>query len=298
MRRDGSGTLSRHGLGIGAFLAPVLILYVAFFIYPLFFIGITSLMEWTGISKAQFVGLENYKRLFSDATFILGVRNNLIWAFASGFIQIPLATLVALILARRVRFWKFLRTLYFLPNVISAVALAMLWKAIYNPTYGLLNGLLGLVGIQGHNWLGDTATALTAVIAQSVLYIGYFMIIILAAITNIPDSLYEAAEIDGASVIQQTFRITLPMITGTLVTSITLAMAYGMRHFEATFLMTGGGPAYATTTMGIQLYNKMDAFRYGEASAIGAILILLGTVLIVVIRSLLSKNDPMAEAAQ
>ncbi len=298
MRRDGSTFSGRHRLGIGIFLAPVLILYVAFFLYPLCFISITSLMEWTGISKAQFVGLENYKKLFSDSTFTMGIRNNFIWAFASGFIQIPLATLVALILARKPPLWKFLRTLYFLPNVISAVALAMLWKAIYNPAYGLLNGLLSLLGLPGHNWLGDTATALTAVIAQSVLYIGYFMIIILAAITNIPDSLYEAAEIDGASVVQQTFRITLPMISGTLVTSITLAMAYGMRHFEATFLMTGGGPAYATTTMGIQLYNKMDAFRYGEASAIGAILILLGTVLIVLIRSLLSKNDPMAEAAQ
>lgn len=298
MRRGGSGPSGRNGLGIVVFLAPVLVLYAAFFIYPLFFIGFTSLMEWNGISSARFVGLENYGRLFSDATFKLGIRNNFIWAFASGFIQIPLATLVALILARKVRFWKFLRTLYFLPNVISAVALAMLWKAIYNPSYGLLNGLLALAGLPPHNWLGDTATALPAVIAQSVLYIGYFMIIILAAITTIPDSLYEAAEIDGASVIQQTFKITIPMITGTLVTSITLAMAYGMRHFEATFLMTGGGPAYATTTMGIQLYNKMDAFRYGEASAIGAILILLGTVLIVAIRSLLSKNDPMSEAAQ
>ncbi|WP_304223481.1 carbohydrate ABC transporter permease [Gracilinema caldarium] len=298
MRRGGSGPSGRNGLGIVVFLAPVLVLYAAFFIYPLFFIGFTSLMEWNGISSARFVGLENYGRLFSDATFKLGIRNNFIWAFASGFIQIPLATLVALILARKVRFWKFLRTLYFLPNVISAVALAMLWKAIYNPSYGLLNGLLALAGLGPHNWLGDTATALPAVITQSVLYIGYFMIIILAAITTIPDSLYEAAEIDGASVIQQTFKITIPMITGTLVTSITLAMAYGMRHFEATFLMTGGGPAYATTTMGIQLYNKMDAFRYGEASAIGAILILLGTVLIVAIRALLSKNDPMSEAAQ
>ncbi|MCA1948981.1 MAG: sugar ABC transporter permease, partial [Treponema sp.] len=231
MRRGGSGCSGRNGLGIVVFLAPVLVLYAAFFIYPLFFIGFTSLMEWNGISSARFVGLENYGRLFSDATFKLGVRNNFIWAFASGFIQIPLATLVALILARKVRFWKFLRTLYFLPNVISAVALAMLWKAIYNPTYGLLNGFLALAGLGPHNWLGDTATALPAVIAQSVLYIGYFMIIILAAITTIPDSLYEAAEIDGASVIQQTFKITIPMITGTLVTSITLAMAYGMRHF-------------------------------------------------------------------
>jgi raffinose/stachyose/melibiose transport system permease protein len=304
MLRNGGGTRNRglkkpgNKLGIAVFLAPVLILYVLFFLYPLGFIAVTSFMTWNGISAPTFAGVTNYLSLAVDGTFRLGVRNNLIWAFASGFIQIPLATLVALILARRPPFWRFLRTVYFLPNVISSVALAMMWTAMYNPAYGLLNGLIKLFGGVPHNWLGDTSTALTAVIAQSVIYIGYFMIIILAAVTSISESLYEAAEIDGASVLQQELRITLPMIRGTLVTAVTLAMAYGMRHFEATFLMTGGGPAYATTTMGIQLYNKMDAFKYGEASAIGAVLIFFGTVVIVLIRAFLSKGDPMAEAEQ
>lgn len=296
----GNGRRAAGGfrIGIALFLAPVLVLYVLFFLYPIGFVAVTSLMDWSGLSSPKFVGFANYGALFSDATFTLGVKNNIVWALASGFIQIPLATLAALILARRPFGWKFLRTVYFLPNVISAVALAMMWTAVYNPSYGLLNGFLSFFGVPAHNWLGDTATALTAVIAQSVIYIGYFMIIILAAITSIPESLYEAAEIDGATVFQQQFKITLPMIRGTLVTSVTLAMAYGMRHFEATFLMTGGGPAHSTTTMGIQLYNKMDAFKYGEASAVGAVLILLGTVVIVLIRSLLAKGDPLAEAAQ
>jgi raffinose/stachyose/melibiose transport system permease protein len=284
--------------GIALFLAPVLILYSLFFLYPILSVAATSLMDWSGLSSPKFIGLSNYASLFADGTFRLGVRNNVVWALASGFIQIPLATLVALLLARQPAGWRFLRTVYFLPNVISAVALAMMWTAVYNPSYGLLNGFLSFFGVPAHNWLGDTATALAAVIAQTVIYIGYFMIIILAAITSIPESLFEAAEIDGASVLQQQFKITLPMIRGTLVTSVTLAMAYGMRHFEATFLMTGGGPAHATTTMGIQLYNKMDAFKYGEASAVGAVLILLGTVVIVLIRTFLAKGDPLAESAQ
>jgi len=298
MSRGGSGGNRARYLGIAAFLAPVLVLYLLFFLYPIVFVGATSLFSWSGISDPEFIGFSNYVSLFTDETFLLGIKNNIIWALASGFVQIPLATLVALLLSRRPVAWQFLRTVYFLPNVISAVALAMLWKAMYNPGYGLLNGLLAFFGVSPHNWLGDTSTALVAVIAQSVVYIGYFMIIILAAVTSIPESLYEAAKIDGANVLCQDFCITLPMIRGTLVTSVTLAMAYGMRHFEATFLMTGGGPAHSTTTMGIQLYNKMDAFKYGEASAVGAVLILLGTVLIVFIRSILNRGDPMAESAQ
>jgi len=280
------------------FLVPVAFLYICFFIFPLGFVLSTSVMKWNGISAMEFVGLGNYKKLLTDETFLLSIKNNIIWALSGGFIQIPLATMVALILARKPVGWKMLRTIYFLPNIISAVAIAMMWKAIYNPMYGFLNAFLELFGIEGHNWLGEIGTALPSIIAQTVLYIGYFMIIILAATTTIPKSFYEAADIDGCSILQQEWYITLPMIRGILVTAITLAMAYGMRHFEATFLMTNGGPAHSTSVMGLILYHKMDAFRLGEANATGTILIFLGTVVIVFIRKLLSRGDAGADSVQ
>jgi raffinose/stachyose/melibiose transport system permease protein len=205
---------------------------------------------------------------------------------------------VALILARKPYGWRTLRTIYFLPNIISAVAIAMMWKAIYNPIYGFLNAFLALFGSEGHNWLGEIETALPSIITQQVLYIGYFMIIILAATTTIPKSYYEAADIDGCSTLQQEWYITLPMIRGILITTITLAMAYGMRHFEATFLMTNGGPAHSTSVMGLVLYHKMDAFRYGEANATGTILIFLGTLVIVFIRKILTRTDSGADTVQ
>ncbi|HOX47755.1 MAG TPA: sugar ABC transporter permease [Spirochaetales bacterium] len=287
-----------NALKIALFLAPVLVLFAAFFAYPFVFTIAASLTKWRGIGAMRFIGFGNFGKLLGDQTFRLAIRNNVVWALASGFVQVPLAVLVALILAREPRGWKVLRTVYFLPNVISTVALAMVWTAMYNPQYGALNGLRELLGLEARNWLGDPATALPAVILQGVLYIGYFMIIILAAAMNIPRELYEAAEIDGATTLQQEFRITLPMLRGSIVTAMTLAMAYGMRHFEATYLMTGGGPAYSTTTMGIDLFLKMDALRYSEASAAGVILIVLGTVVIVAIRRLLGRTDPMAEAGQ
>ena len=281
------------------YMLPLALFFFAFFIFPLAFNVYTSMMKWKGGGEMTWNNFANYGKLLHDDTFLLSMKNNLIWALSQGFIQIPLATIVALILARNPRGWKLMRTIYFLPNVISTVAIAKVWTALYNPQFGVINGILNALGIDaGRNWLGDMSTALPAIILMTVIYIGYFMIIILASIMNIPKELYEAAEIDGATKIQQEFRITIPMIRGTLATAITLAMAYGMRHFETTYLMTGGGPAYSTSTMGIALYLKMDALRYGEASAAGIILILLGTLVIVAIRRALGKSDPMTEAAQ
>jgi raffinose/stachyose/melibiose transport system permease protein len=116
----------------------------------------TSLTEWNGVTAPEFIGLGNYVELFGNSTFIGSIRNNLIWALSLGFIQIPLATLVAMILARKPAGWRLLRTVYFLPNVISQVALAMLWMAIYNAEYGILNQLLTGIGLEGwtQNWLG------------------------------------------------------------------------------------------------------------------------------------------------
>jgi len=294
MRRHGNRNL---GL-IALFLAPALLLFAAFFLYPLGFTLVTSLMRWKGGGGMSPNGLANYAKLLGDSSFRLAMRNNAIWALASGFVQVPLAALVAMILARGPRGWRLLRTIYFLPNVISTVALAMVWVTLYNPQYGAFKALLGLVGLPARHWLGDPSTALAAVILQTVVYIGYYMIILLAAALSIPRELYEAAQIDGASTLIQELRITLPMLRGSLATCVTLAMAYGMRHFESTFLMTGGGPAYSTSTMGIALYLKMDALRYGEASAAGMILILLGTVLVAALRRALGRGDPLAEAAQ
>ena len=293
-------TLHKYWKGIVLFLLPALILYGAFFIYPLSFVFSVSFTEWNGITAPRFVGVLNFIDLVMNKTFRISVKNNFIWALSLGFLQIALAAVVAMILTRRPRGWRVLRTIYFLPNVISQIAIAMMWMAIYNSDHGILNQILTGIGLEHwtHNWLGEIETALPAIIMQQVLYIGYFMIIILAATMSIPTSFYEAAEIDGANVWRQEIHITLPMIRGILITAMTLAIAYGMRHFEATFLMTGGGPANSTSVMGLMLYKMTGHLNYGRANAIGAVLILLGGVVIVTIRSLLGRTDIGAEAVQ
>lgn len=292
---------SRRGnrVGILLFLAPVLVLFTMYFIYPLGFVFVTSTLEWNGISAPQFVGLQNFIDNFSNATVQISLRNNVIWLLALGFVQIGLAALVALLLARKPRGWRFLRTAYFLPNVISQVAIAMMWAALYNAEYGAINQFLESIGLEHltRNWLGEIGTALPAILIQQVLYIGYFMIIILAATMSIPRSFYEAADMDGASVLQQEIFITLPMIRDILVTAMTLAMAYGLRHFEATFLLTNGGPANSTSVLGIRLYRELSSLDYGHANAIGATLVMLGAVTIVIVRAVGRRGDA-AESVQ
>lgn len=287
-------------MGILLFLLPVLTLYVMYFLWPLGFIFITSTLKWNGVSPPEFLGAGNYIDNFRNSTFLLSLKNSIIWLFSNGILQIGMAAVVALILARRPRGWRFLRTVYFLPNVISQVAIAMMWRALYNAEYGAINQFLVKIGLEHltRNWLGEIGTALPAVIVQQIFYIGYFMIIILASVMTIPDSLYEAAEIDGASVLQQELHITIPMIKEILVTAVTLAMAYGLRHFEATFLLTDGGPANRTSVLGIMLYKRLGALRYGRAASISATLVILGLIMIVLIRGTVGRRSSADELSQ
>ncbi|MFP4331600.1 MAG: carbohydrate ABC transporter permease [Spirochaetaceae bacterium] len=286
-------------VGIVVFLMPVLVLYTMYFIYPLGFVFVTSTLDWNGISAPEFVGLQNFVDNFQDRTIQISLRNNFVWLFALGFVQIGLAALVAILLARKPKGWRFLRTVYFLPNVISQVAIAMMWAALYNAEYGAINAFLELIGLEGatRNWLGEIPTALPAILVQQVFYIGYFMIIILASTMSVPESFYEAAEMDGANVLQQELYITLPMIKDILITTMTLAMAYGLRHFEATFLLTNGGPANSTSVLGIQLYKMLSYLDYGHANAVGASLVILGVLMIVTIR-FLGRRSSAADRVQ
>lgn len=283
--------------GIILFLLPIGVMYTTFFIYPFGFVFFSSLTDWNGISPMEFQGLKNYIKLLQSSTTQIAIRNNIFWALSLGFLQVGFAAIIAFILAREPRFWKSLRTIYFVPKVISMVAIAMLWKAVYNAEYGALNAVLSmLTGHEwGHNWLGSFATALPAIIAQEVMYIGYFMIIIVAGVMSIPKTFYEAAEIDGATVLQQERLITIPMVWGIIVTAMTLAMAYGLRHFEATFLMTGGGPGHSTTTLALSMYDKIGARKLGQASALGSLLVVIGFTVIVTLSKTLGKKSLTGE---
>lgn len=291
---------NKNKVWIVLFLLPVGLLITAFFVYPIVFLIILSFMEWNGIQPMSFVGLSNFTDIFSNSVFQTSIKNNLIWALSAAFLQIPLALLLALVLTRAPRGWKFFRTVYFLPNVISLVALAMMWSALYNPEFGLVNYLLEALGAGhlGRNWLGEIDTALPAVIFSYQIYVGYFMVIILAGTLSIPKEYYEAAVIDGASVLQQEMYITLPAIRGIIVTAGTLAVAFALRQFETTFLMTAGGPANQTPVLGLFMYRRMAGLQYGRAAATGVLLIVLGIVVLSGLQRVFGKSDAVSDSQQ
>ena len=277
---------------IVTFLLPVLTLFVVFYIVPLFSIGYMSFFAWDGINEGVFHGFANYTRIFGDKVFWRSLQNNVTWAFAAVFIQVPLALLMALIFSHKPqpRGWRFFRTVYFLPQVISGIAIATLWSSVYNSEFGLLNGFLRIIGMGEHakNWLGNPSTAFICVLGYGLFYIGYYMVIMMAGITDIDECYYEAATIDGASQIQTAIHITIPLIRYSLLTCVTLAAVFGLRTFEQIYLLTNGGPANRTSVLVLYLYNQMRKNNYGGANATSVMLILTGAMVIFLIRALFS----------
>lgn len=284
-------------IGIILFLIPAMLLFVTFFVFPIGYVAVMSLFSWNGMTTPQWNNFGNYLAIFEDKYFWLSLRNNVIWAIAAVLIQVPLALLMALILSQKVKGWKIFRTIYFLPQVISGIAIASMWSAIYNSEYGLLNGILHLVGLDSlaTNWLGNTATAFPCVLGYGLFYVGYYMVILMSGISSVDESYYEAAKIDGANRFQVAFHVTIPMIKYSLMTATTLAAVFGLRTFEQVYLLTNGGPAHRTSVLVLYLYNQMRDNDYGGANASSIMLILTGAVVIMSIRMFFEWKEKKEE---
>lgn len=269
-------------LQIALYLLPALLLVTLFFSIPLVVVFGLSSTEWVGIGMPHFVGLANYSRLFSDQAFLLAIRNTIVWVAVGTFIHTPLCILVAVVVARRPRGWKIFRTILFLPNIISATALALLWYFVFHVSLGLVNGSLDLLGLKSltRNWLFDPSTALGTTLTPWVLYIGFGMVLFLTQISTIPSEYYEAAELDGAATFRQDWSITIPLIRRAIALQLIFVVGYALRSFEYPFIMTSGGPANSSMTLSLYIYRQMmTANQYGLAMAAGVVTIVIGVVL-------------------
>ena len=274
------------------FITPAISLFLLFFIIPILFLFITSFTNWDGIS-AEFIGIDNYVKLLNNKTFIRSIINNLYWCLTAAFITVPLALIIALLLAHRSRGWKVFRTILFIPQVVSSAAIALLWLALYNSEYGLVNYLLDYIGLseyKNHNWLGSLSTAQPALIAFSLCYVGYFMVIMLAKTAGISDDYYDAATIDGASQFQKDLHITAPLIKSTFFLCIILAVIFNLRQFEFVYLMTNGGPANRTSVLVLYIWKELSIQRLGLGNAAGVIMIVIGAILLIIMRKILKSE--------
>jgi len=272
------------------FLSPALVLIGIFFFLPVAASLLLSVTDFDiyGVADplaTRFVGFRNYSRLLATPDFWNALKNTLYFAFVGGPLTIAVSLGAALLLnSKLVRFKGLFRTIYFTPFVTTLVAVAIVWRYLYHTQYGLFNFVLGKFGVSPIDWLGDPHWAMPAIILMAVWKsFGYNMLIFIAGLQAIPEELYDAAEIDGASTSRQFFSITLPMLTPTLVFVGVVTMIGYFQLFAEPYVMTAGGPLRATTSLVLFMYEEgFRWWRMGVAAAIAFVLfgiILLWTLL-------------------
>lgn len=264
---------------IALFVLPAFIIYAIFALFPIAYNVYMSLFETDLMSPGKFVGLKNYLQLFQDATFLKALRNNILMVIGSLIAHMPLAMFFGNAIFKKIKGASFFQTVFFLPSVICGVAVGLTWTFIYNGNYGLLNAVLKLIGLGDLQrvWLSDKNLALFCIIIVVMWqYVGYHMIIQLAAMRNIDASLYEAAEIDGATGWQQFTNITFPLIKPILKIDAVLIITGSLKYYDLVAVMTGGGPNHATEVMSTYMYYQaFNILKYGYSATIGVILLLL-----------------------
>ena len=280
------------------FVFPALFVFFIAIILPIIFSTYYSLLSWDGIGKATFVGFKNYMHLFINNTdgFTKAVQNSFILAILSIGIQLPLALLLALILARGVKGEGFFRTIYFIPVIMSTVVIGQLWMKIYHPDSGMLNTILEKIGLGSfaHAWLADTNTALFAVFVPILWqYIGYHMLLMYAGIKSVSPDIYEAAKIDGASEFKMATQITIPLIKPILQVCTVFAVTGSFKAFDLIYIITNGGPLHASEVPSTLMYNTIfSKYMYGYGSAMSTFIIVECLVFTLIMRKMFqSKNS-------
>jgi multiple sugar transport system permease protein len=257
------------------FLSPTLVVFSVFILFPILFSFFLSFHEWNMFAAEQeFVGLANYTRLLSDPEFWAVFRHTAVYTIGTVPLNMALALMVAYLLKGHIIGKKFLRTAFFTPVIISAVAAAVIWRWVFDPNLGLLNQVLGMIGIPAINWMNDPTAAMVALITVGVWKtFGINMILFAAGLAGIPDHYYEAAEIDGAGTWAKFWKITVPLLSPTTLFVMVLSIIGSFQVFDLVYVLTYGGPLGSTKVLVFYLYEH--AFRYfnmGYASAVAYIL--------------------------
>jgi raffinose/stachyose/melibiose transport system permease protein len=268
----------RNKAVILSLVLPGIITFIFAILAPIILSGYYSITNFSGMGDYQFIGMANFKELIKDEAFWTALRNSILLAAGFIIIQHPLAIMMAALLDRLGRRAEgFFRAVYFLPNVISVVIIAYLWKFIYNPNFGLLNNIVKLFGGKGNiNWLGS-GNAIWSVLLVLIWHgFGWGMLIYYTGIKNIDPVLYEAAAIDGADNKAAFLRITLPLMKPVIQVNVTLAIITALKQMETVYLLTNGGPGNETQFMANYLYKQaFSSFRYAYGNAISVVFVII-----------------------
>ncbi|MGH3090264.1 MAG: carbohydrate ABC transporter permease [Rubrobacteraceae bacterium] len=259
------------------FIAPNMIVFTVFLFVPMAIAVYMSFNEWSLIEEPTFIGFGNYVTMFRDPQFWQSLGNTLLYTAGTVPLNICLGLLVAVGMNRALPARGLLRSIFFVPVVISGVAVALVGSWIFNDAYGVINNGLGALGFEAVPWLTSQSWAMLSIIAMALwLGIGFNMVVYLAALQGIPPELYEAAEIDGASGWRRFRSITWPLLGPTTFLLVILGVIQSLHVFDLIFVMTGGGPGFATTVLVMYVYQTaFQNLQMGYASAMGVVLFLM-----------------------
>lgn len=276
------------------FLLPAVVLFLLIYALPLVMVFGTSLFDYRlSAQKMTFIGFDNYIRLVHDQDFFKALSNTVIWIFIQCIVHVALGTIIALILYKKPRGWKFVRTAYMVPNIISNAAIGMIFLNIFNPQFGVINSVLKAVGLERltHNWLMDSATAFPSVTLIWVLFAGYTTTLVLAQALSLDESMLEAARVDGATPFQMDMMVVLPLLKKIIGTTMVMAATYMLQMFDLIYISTNGGPGKTTTNLPLQLYSVYKTENnYGYANTIGVCIVVVGVIAMTVINKALKVN--------
>ena len=274
------------------FAAPWIIGFLLFTLYPMISSLFYSFTNYNMTPDYKWIGLTNYKILFgSDYLIPISAKNTLFYAIISVPLNLIIGLMIAVLMNQKIKGIKLFRTIYYLPNVISVVAVSMLWSYIFQGQDGILNTALRAVEIEGPNWLSDPKTSKIALIIMNCWYAGSSMVINLAGLQGIPRSYYEASELDGAGAVRKFFSITLPLLSPSIFYNLIMGIIGALQTFSAALVMTDGGPTYSTTFYVLALYRRaLDDMRMGYACAMAWILLLVTLALTMVAFSVAKKK--------
>nr|WP_309099020.1 sugar ABC transporter permease [Fredinandcohnia onubensis] len=278
------------------YLLPAVILYLLFFVYPAFQGFYISLNEWTNfLDDMKFIGITNYTDMLTDKIYWMTFKNTLLIVLVGGVIIFLIAFIYTAMMSQGMKGKKLVRAIFFFPNIIAPVAVAIIWNYLYRYDVGLFNSLLSFIGIDPVNWTAPDNIIWSAIVGVVWSSVGLYAVILLSGADKIPVTIYESAKLDGANTFTIFFKITLPLIWDVLSIAIVLWTINGMRIFD--FLYAFGGPTPPQNIWNIALYqfilgfgSREAIYQIGYASAIAVSMIVIVTVIIAVFRKLFDRD--------
>lgn len=283
---------------IAVFVAPSLILFGGIIFYSIIMSFRYSLLDWNGFGEGIFVGFSNYAKMFQDKVFLRSAVNSLLLGFVTLVTQLPLALLLALLLTSGIKGEGFYRTVFFIPMTLSSVVIGQLWLKIYNPNYGVLNTLLGVLGLESlqRNWLGDVNTALFSAFVPIIWQnVGYHMLLLYTSINSISKDILEAAKLDGASGVKAARYITIPLVKPMLRTCAIFVVIGSLKAFDMIYVLTNGGPVHMTEVPSSLMFSSIfNLNKYGYGSAISIFIVVECIVMAVILQKVFRVKEESA----